>query len=72
MGINDIRRPKKLKLFWDSSLGSEATYKGVTSNHSICVIAKRPEQLFSLGEEKIHGEKSQFEFRLSEVSVKPK
>ena len=49
-------------------LGREATYKGVTSTHPIRVIAKRPEQLFGLGQEKMHGEKPQLEFRLSEVS----
>ena len=49
-------------------LGREATYKGVTSKRSIRVIARRPEQLFSLRDEKMHGEKPQLEFRLSEVS----
>lgn len=49
-------------------LGRKALYKDAISKRPIRVFARRPEQLFSLGEEKIHGEKSQIEFRLSEVS----
>ena len=50
-------------------LGREATYiihNG--SEQSIHVIARRSEQLFELGEGKMHGEKPQLEFRLSEVA----
>ncbi len=49
-------------------LGMQATYIHKGSKNNIRVIARRPEQLFSIGEGKMHGEKSQFEFRLSEVS----
>ena len=49
-------------------LGREATYSHNGSEQSIRVIARRPEQLFSLGEGKMHAEKPQLEFRLSEVS----
>jgi len=50
-------------------LGCEATY--IASSQSpltIRVIARRPEQVFELGEGRLHGENPQLEFRVSEVS----
>ena len=49
-------------------LGREATYIDSTSNsQSIRVIARRPEQLFELGDGHMHAENPQLEFRVSEV-----
>ena len=49
-------------------LGRDAIYIHNGSKQNIRVIARRPEQLFELGEGKMHAEKPQLEFRLSEVS----
>lgn len=50
-------------------LGRDATYIDNTSiAQPIVVIARRPEQLFGLGDDPMHAENAQLEFRVSEVS----
>ena len=50
-------------------LGQEATYvDGASRSHPIQVIPRRTDQLFELGEGRIHGERPQLEFRVSEVA----
>lgn len=50
-------------------LGRNAAYVNPLSNPlDILVIARRPEQLFELGEGHMHAENPQLEFRVSEVS----
>ncbi|MEJ2419500.1 MAG: hypothetical protein P8Y45_21760 [Exilibacterium sp.] len=49
-------------------LGREAEYRPVEgAPFPILVIARLPEQVFELGEGRIHAEHPQFEFRVSEV-----
>ncbi len=49
-------------------LGREATYVPATqAAMTIRVIARRPEQMFELGEGRVHGEDPELEFRVSEV-----
>lgn len=49
-------------------LGREATYiPQAQAARTIRVIARRPEQLFELGEGRVHGEDPELEFRVSEV-----
>jgi hypothetical protein len=50
-------------------LGCDATYVDSASNlHTIKVIARRPEQLFELGDGQLHAENPRLEFRVSEVA----
>ena len=50
-------------------LGRDATYTQSNSQSlSVRVIARRPEQLFELGDGHMHAEQPQLEFRVSEVS----
>ena len=50
-------------------LGQAAVYVNRLSEpQSIRVIARRPEQLLALGDEHLHAENPQLEFRVSEVS----
>lgn len=52
-----------------SHLGRSATYiKPFSGTQEILVIARRPEQLFELGDGHLHAENPQLEFRVSEVS----
>ena len=39
----------------------------INTPKQIRVIPRRPEQVFELGEQRMHGEKPQFEFRVLEV-----
>jgi hypothetical protein len=50
-------------------LGRAAVYiKSLSEPQDIIVIARRPEQLFELGDGHLHAENPQLEFRVSEVS----
>ena len=50
-------------------LGVDAVYHDASSTpRTIRVIARRPEQLFELGNESLHGENPQLEFRVSDIS----
>jgi len=50
-------------------IGRDATYTQSNSQSlSVRVIARRPEQLFELGDGHMHAEQPQLEFRVSEVS----
>ena len=56
-----------------SHLGKNATFHARSNNDSsvlkdIKIIARRPDGYFDLGEESIHAENPQFEFRVSEVA----
>ena len=51
-------------------LGREALYRRYPdgTTHPIRVIARRPERAFELGDNRMHGEDAQLEFRVSEVA----
>ena len=68
MNVND--RFKKAIDSQFSHLGRMATYlKPLSGSQEIRVIARRPEQLFELGDGHLHAEDPQLEFRVSEVAT---